>query len=359
MDYTPVKSDASSSPSVTLTSEAQKLEVKVKSAKLPRELFDKALDQIKRAKFSLQYGTGFNQLEVVSRYIDWICALPWDAKTSDQLDIEKALQVMDKNHHGLGTIKKRVLEYLSILKLQDKESDITFHAPTLLFVGLAGTGKTTFAMSIAQTLGRKFARIPFGGLSSPLDLRGMSKVQPEAEPGAIIKALRRVGSRNPVILLDELDRVAPEAHGAIMGVLVELMDPEQNANFIDHYIDFPFDLSQIMFIATANNTKNIPTALMDRLEIVQMPSYSDQDKIAIAKDYILPRLLRESGLPQDALTVEDAVWQKIARMSGYDPGIRSVQRKAKTMVRRAAYKVVRGEGTKFAITEGNVKEYID
>ena len=190
-------------------------------------------------------------------------------------------------------------------------------------------------------------------------MRGFSKVQPEAEPGVVIKALRRIGSRNPVILLDELDRVAPEAKGAIMGVLLELLDPEQNSQFTDHYIDFPFDLSQVIFVATANNSQNISTAVMDRLEVIQMPSYSDEEKIVIARDFIMPRLLQESGMTLDNVTVNDGVWKNIARMSGFDPGIRSVERKVESIVRRVAYKVVKGEGNKFVVTEENAREYIE
>jgi len=327
---------------------------------MPEQLLDKALAQIQMINLSLKYSGNLNQLETASKYIDWIVSLPWVNKTEDLLDIKKAKQIMDKNHFGLESVKKRILEYLSILTLQKQRLKLeSFHAPILLFVGLAGSGKTTFAKSIAETLGRKFIRIPFGGLSSALDLRGLSKVQPEAEPGQIIKALRRVNSKNPVILLDELDRVSPEARGAVMGVLLELLDPEQNANFVDHYIDYPFDLSSVVFVTTANNTTNISTAVMDRLEVIQMPSYTDQEKITIAKNYILPKLLGESGLSSENLIIEDGVWQKIARLSGYDPGIRSVERHTEMIVRKVAYKFVNGEATQFIINEGNAKEYLE
>lgn len=344
----------------TALSEIKKLEEKIKGAKLPQGLFEKASSYIERINLSLKYGGNVSQLEVVAKYFDWIVSLPWETKTEDILDIKRAKEIMDKNHFGLETIKKRILEYLSILILQKQQlKQEAFHAPILFFVGLAGTGKTTFAKSVAETLGRKFARIPFGGLSSALDLRGLSKVQPEAEPGQIIKSLRRVGSRNAVILLDEIDRTTPEARGATMGVLIELLDPEQNASFFDYYIDYPFDLSQVLFIATANNTNNISTAVMDRLEIIQMPSYSDQEKITIAKNYILPQLLKDSGLTAENIKIDDLIWQRIARISGYDPGIRSVERYIEAIVRKVAYKVVNGEGTSFVVNEGNVREYLE
>jgi ATP-dependent Lon protease len=339
--------------------EIQKLEAKLGAVQLPSELYEKAHQQLERLNLSLKYGGNVNQLDLVSKYFDWITAIPWTKKTEDTLDIQKAKEIMDKNHHGLEVIKKRILEYLSILTLQKKNSATEeYHAPVLFFVGLAGTGKTTFAKSIADSLGRKFIRIPFGGLSSALDLRGLSRVQMEAEPGALIKSICRVGVKNPVILLDELDRITPEARAAVMGVLIELLDPEQNSHFTDHYIDYPIDLSQVIFVATANNTQNISTAVMDRLEVIQMPSYSDSEKVVIAKNYILPRLLKESGIPAGVLTIEDVVWQKVARQAGFDPGIRSVERYAEGIVRKVAYEYVSGKATTFNVGELNMKDYI-
>lgn len=342
-----------------ILAEIQKLEVKLGTVQLPGDLYEKAHLQLERLNLSLKYGGNANQLDLISKYFDWITAIPWVKKTEDILDIAKAKEIMDRNHYGLDSIKKRIFEYLSILILQKKNNTSdSYHAPILFFVGLAGTGKTTFAKSIAESLGRKFIRIPFGGLSSALDLRGLSRVQMEAEPGLLIKSICRVGVKNPVILLDELDRITPESRAAVMGVLIELLDPEQNSHFIDHYIDYPIDLSQVIFVATANNTQNISTAVMDRLEVLQMPSYSDLEKITIAKNYILPRLLKESGLPQGTLTIEDIVWQKIARQAGFDPGIRSVERYAEGIVRKVAFEYVSGKAVAFNIGEINMKEYI-
>lgn len=344
----------------SINTDLQALEAKIKSVQMPAPLADKANSQIQRVLLSLKYGGSMNQIEIVSKYIDWITTLPWAKKTEDSLNITSAKTIMDKNHYGLEDIKKRILEYLSVLAIQKQKGNMNeFHAPVLFFVGLAGTGKTTFAKSVAETLGRAFIRIPFGGLSSAIDLRGLSKVNPEAEPGQIVKAIRRVGTCNPVVLLDELDRITPEAKGAIMGVLIELLDPEQNINFIDHYIDYPFDLSHIIFIATANNTNNISTAVMDRLEVIQMPSYTDKEKVIISKNYIFPRMVNETGLTSENITVEDSVWQKIARMSGYDPGLRSVERRIEGIIRRVAFKMINGEGNKFAISEANAKEYFE
>lgn len=344
----------------TSLSEIEKLKTRLQQSHLPANLMEKASQQIERVNLTFKYGGNLSQLDITTKYIDWIISLPWNVKTQDVLDITKAKEVLDKNHFGLEKIKKRVLEYLSVLIVQKQKLQTeTFHAPSLFFIGLAGTGKTTFAHSVAESLGRRFIRIPFGGLSSALDLRGQSKTSPEAEPGMIMRALRRAGTRNPVILLDELDRITPEAKAAIMGVLIELLDPGQNNNFTDYFLDYPFDLSEVLFIATANNTNYISTAVMDRLEVIQMPSYTDDEKIAIAKNYVLPRYLKDSGLTSDNVTIDDAVWTKIARPLGFDAGIRTLERTVEGIVRKAAYKMVSGQGTKFVINDANVKEFLD
>jgi len=340
-------------------SEIEKLKSLLQSADLPSLLHDKAGQQIERIYLTLKHGGNLSQLDITAKYIDWIVNLPWNKKTDDILDINHAKQILDKNHFGLEKIKQRVSEYLSVLVLQKQQvSHEDFHAPSLFFVGLAGTGKTTFAKSVAEALGRKFMRIPFGGLSSALDLRGQSKTSPEAEPGMIVRALRKAGTRNPVILLDELDRITPESRAAIMGVLIELLDPEQNNNFTDYFIDYPLDLSQVLFIATANNTNNISTAVMDRLETIQMSSYTDEEKIAIAKNYVFPRYIKEVGLTPENIKIEDSVWMKITRPLGFDSGMRSLERTIEGIARRVAYKIVKGEGTNFVINDVNVREYL-
>lgn len=338
----------------------KKLVDKVNNTQLPDRLKQKAYEQIERIGLVLKYGGNFAQIDMTEKYIEWITSLPWFKTTEDHLNLDEAKAMLDKDHYGAEKVKQRVLEYLSILNLQRKKINVqTYHTPVLFFVGLVGTGKTTFAISIAKTLGRKFIRIPFGGLSSALDLRGQSKTKPESEPGMIIKGLRRVGTKNPVILLDELDRVDPEARASIMGVLVELLDPEQNSAFTDYFIDYPFNLSQALFIATANNTRNISTAVMDRLEVIQMPSYTDEEKIVIAKNYILPRFLKESGLNPDSIKVDDSVWQKITRPLGYDAGVRGLERTIEGIVRRVAFKIIKGEGTSFTINDSNLKAYLE
>jgi len=340
-------------------SEIQKIQSQLQSASLPANLHDKAVQQIERINLSLKYGGNLSQLDITAKYIDWITTLPWNKKTQDILDIKKAKEILDKNHYGLEKIKNRILEYLSILIIQKQKLNIdTFKAPSLFFIGLAGTGKTTLAQSIAEALGKKFVRIPFGGLSSAYDLRGQAKNSPMAEPGMIIRALRRAQSKNPVILLDELDRIVPEKKAEVMGVLIELLDPEQNLNFNDYFVDYPFDLSKVLFIATANNTNTISTAVLDRLEVIQMPSYNDEEKIAIGKRFILPKYLKESGLTQENIQITDKVWASIARRLGFDSGMRSFERTIGGIVRKVAHRIVSGQGPNFVINEENIREYL-
>ena len=207
-------------------------------------------------------------------------------------------------------------------------------------------------------MNRRFVRIPFGGLGSALDLRGQSRLHPDAEPGLIIKALRRAKTRNPVLLLDEIDRVTDASRADIMGVLVELLDPEQNAQFTDHYLDYPFDLSAVLFVATANNTRNIATAVLDRLEVIQMPSYTDEEKTTIAKDYILPRVLIESGLSADNLTIDDDVWSKVVRPLGFDAGLRTLERTIEGICHQLARSIVAGQAKHFHLTKANITNYL-
>ncbi|MFZ2976147.1 MAG: AAA family ATPase, partial [Candidatus Moraniibacteriota bacterium] len=263
-----------------LTAELTKLKSLIDSSKLPDDLRLKADELLLRLTRMVDTGIYSVEYDRSAHYIQWLASLPWGIYTPDKLDIVAAAASMDKTHYGMKDPKDRILEYLSTIKLRmDQGGEKIVRAPAIFLVGLVGTGKTTFAYSLAETLGRKFARIPFGGLGSARDLRGKSRLFTEAEPGAIVKAIKESGSMNPIILLDEIDRVGSDERADIMGVLVELLDPTQNSHFLDHYLDHPIDLSQVLFVATANNTTNVATAVLDRLELIQMPSYTDEEKI--------------------------------------------------------------------------------
>lgn len=336
------------------------LNQKVAESEVPQELKERVslrLDQLSKLTESPTFLPEFDR---INNYIDWIVTLPWNKRTVDQLDLNRAREVLDLHHFGLVEIKERILEYLSVMKLKQAQgNDAEFsRAPVLCFVGLVGTGKTTIAYSIAEAMGRQIARIPFGGMEDALDLRGQSRVHAEAEPGKIIKAIKAAQSRNAVILLDEIDRVTDAGRASIMGVLVELLDPTQNNAFVDHYVDFPFDLSQCLFIATANNTTNIATAVMDRLEPILMPSYTDTEKITIGKQYILPKAMQEAGLSPDTVIFDEDVWTSIVRPLGFDSGIRTLERTTAGIVRKVARMKVEGKGEAFHITKDNVKEFL-
>lgn len=348
---------------LSLDNQIQKLEQRLQSAALPPDLMEKINSMLTVLKVSLKSGTGtFVNYESIETYIDWILELPFNKETRDMMDLNKVKQTLDKNHYGLDTVKNDILEYLSALILNMQSEDTKqVRAPILCLVGLVGTGKTSLAISIAEAMGRRFERIPFGGMGDSLALRGQSRAFSDAEPGQVIKKLAHSQSKNSVILLDELDRVAEAARADIMGVLVELLDPEQNNAFTDHYIDYPFDLSHVLFIATANNTTHISTAVLDRLQIIQMPSYTDEEKTMIAKNYLFPKVKKETGLSHMNLIVDDTLWPTIIRPLGYDSGIRSLERTIETMARRVARMVIEGKlkpnGT-FMINAGNVKQFL-
>jgi ATP-dependent Lon protease len=346
-----------------MESAAQEIKVlidRVTKADLPDKLRDLVLIRLNQLTKLTNSPSFLPEFDSVEKYIDWITILPWNKRTQDTLDLENARKILETHHYGLEDIKTRVLEYMSVMKLKIEkgESKDIYRAPILCFVGLVGTGKTTIAYSIAEALGRPIARIPFGGMGDPLDLRGQSRMHAEAEPGKIIKALRDTQTRNPVILLDEIDRVTEQGRSSIMGVLVELLDPKQNYAFVDHYIDFPFDLSEALFIATANNTTSIATAVMDRLEPIAMPSYTDQEKIVIGQKYILPATLKASGLPTEALKIDDDVWANIVRPLGYDAGIRTLERNIDGVVRKVARTIVEGKAKDVHVTSANVKTFM-
>lgn len=334
-----------------------KLQQKIQQAQLPVDVSVRLGEELARVMLSLKGNQFGPETDIQINFINFICGLPWNKKSQDILDLERAKQILDKNHYGLEGIKNRILEYLAVLLLNQRTGHQA-KQPVLALVGLVGSGKTSLAYSIAEILGRPIVRLPFGGLGSALQLRGESKVKPEAEPGLIMKALKRASVNNPVILLDEVDRVAEAGRADIMGVLVELLDPEQNSNFLDHYVGFSFDLSQVLFIATANNTGNIATAVLDRLEIIEMPFYNDEQKIMIGKNYLLPQSLTEAGLDVKIVQIDDDTWPAIVRPLGFDGGIRSLKRSIDLMVRKFARMVVEGRGGPFEVTTANLHEYL-
>jgi len=348
--------------------EIEGLSQQVEQATLPPELKEKLRRMVESLRRMARFRTYTAEYESISRYVALATSLPWDRRTEDNLSLERAQKILDQNHYGMSSVKERILEYVAVLNLTKKKRGTKVEqltgplavtrASVLCFVGLPGIGKTSVAYSIAEALNRKFIRIAMGGMGSAAQLRGRSRAFPQSEPGQVLKGISRVDSKNPVILFDEIDRVAEEARTEVMGVLLELLDPEQNAEFYDHYLDFPFDLSEVLFICSANHTRNIANAVLDRLEVINMPAYNDEEKKVIGRDFLLPRAMRACGLSENQLEIEDSLWAQIVRPLGYDAGIRTLERTVNGICRKVAKKIVEGKAQKVTLTAKNIDEYL-
>ncbi len=308
------------------------------------------------------------EFEGVDKYIDWITRIPWGVVSEDNLDIQNARQILDSTHYGMDTVKEMILDYIATMQLKkftknrgvgNQEGNIPT-IPTLLFVGLQGIGKTSIAQSIAKSMGRKFARVSLGAVGDVRTLRGVPRHEMDSEPGQIIKALVRTGTMNPVILIDEIEKSSQNKglHNDIMAALLEILDPEQNATFVDHYVDYPVDLSQVFFICTANNLGGLSAALLDRLEVIRFMSYTDTEKEVIAKSYILPKVFANMGLSADYIQISQEVWPLLIRPVGFDAGIRQLERNIATLARSAAREIVSGKPVPIVITAENLKRYV-
>ncbi len=338
------------------------LKQKVASSAAPEELKVQMGTMIQRLERMARTGVYSREYDIMNNYVDWVIKYPWDKYADENLDIMNVKKVLDSNHYGLDSVKERILQYMAVRKLllDKKDFKAVEKSPVICMVGLQGIGKTTMAKSIAKALNRPFYRISMGAIGSVLEVRGRDKSIEGAEPGQIVKAIVRTGVRNPVILLDELDKASGQSGllADVMATMLEILDPEQNTTYRDHYIDFPIDLSQIMFIVSGNKLGTFSAALMDRLEIIKMPSYTDEEKQVIARDYLLPRVRASTGLLEDQLQFTPDIWPMILRPLGYDSGIRSLQRLIENMAREAALQIVMGEKTKVIISPENFKAYL-
>ncbi|MHC5146087.1 MAG: endopeptidase La, partial [Planctomycetota bacterium] len=279
------------------TEELRELQEKIKKAKMPETVQAEAVRELDRLAKTPMASPDYG---VIRTYLDWICELPWAIETEDRLEIDKARRVLNKDHYGLEKIKRRILEFLAVRKLNPDGK-----SPILCFSGPPGVGKTSLGKSIARAMGRKFIRISLGGIRDEADIRGHRRTYIGALPGRILQELRKCGSKNPVFMLDEMDKIGQDFRGDPASALLEVLDPEQNNSFTDHYLDQPFDLSDVMFIGTANYTEPIPAALMDRMEVLRLPGYTQNEKLRIAKKYLVVRQLKEHGLNKDRLTIKD------------------------------------------------------
>ena len=312
------------------------------------------------------------EAQVIRTYLEWIAELPWNTRSEDSLDLTRAEQVLEEDHYGLRDVKERVLEFLAVRQLREKEAkgelavgaaDIPGQAddrvlskgPILLFVGPPGTGKTSIAKSIARAMGRKYVRISLGGARDEADIRGHRRTYVGAMPGRIIQGMKQAGTKNPVFLLDEVDKLGVSFQGDPAAALLEVLDPAQNDSFTDHYLGVPFDLSEVLFIATANFLEYIPAPLLDRLETVDFTGYTELEKLAIAKQYLVPRQLKENGLSGERLVIEDGAIREITGSYTREAGVRQLERELGRLSRKVARRVAVDGGEKIVVTDADVR----
>jgi ATP-dependent Lon protease len=332
------------------TVEIEDYRKKIKRAKMPKEADKEAIKQLKRLE---QMHPDSAEATVSRNYLDWLVDLPWAKSSRDRFDIVGAKSVLEKDHYGLNKVKDRILEYLSVRKLNPK-----MKGPILCFVGPPGVGKTSLGQSIARALKRKFIRISLGGIRDEAEIRGHRRTYIGALPGRILQGLKQCDSNNPVFMMDEIDKLGADFRGDPSSALLEALDPEQNFAFSDHFINIPFDLSKVVFILTANLTDTIPSALLDRMEVIPLSGYTQEEKIVIAKNYLIPRQIKENGLKARSTTISSGALQQMITEYTSEAGLRNLEREISAICRKVARKIAEGQKGPFAVTKTNLHKYL-
>lgn len=332
------------------TSEAQELREQIEQAKMPKQVKEKALQEVDRFE---KMPPMVAESVVVRNYIDWLLALPWAKSTRDRLDIDEAQAILNEDHYGLTDVKDRILEYLAIRKLAKK-----MKGPILCFVGPPGVGKTSLAKSVARALQRKFVRISLGGVRDEAEIRGHRRTYVGAMPGRIIQGMKQAESKNPVFLMDEIDKMAMDFRGDPASALLEVLDPEQNNTFSDHFIEVPFDLSKVLFITTANMEYAIPRPLLDRMEVIYLPGYTEHEKLQIVIRHLIPKQLEEHGLNSKQLAMSDNALLKIIREYTREAGVRNLERQIATICRKVARDIVAEKATNIQVSSKTLEKWL-
>jgi len=330
--------------------EINELREKVEAAGMPEEIKARAIKEIDRMS---RIPSASPEVGVIRTYVDWLVSLPWNVSTDDQLDIKTAAKILDEDHYGLEKIKERILEYLAVRTLAD-----TIRSPILAFVGPPGVGKTSLGRSIARAMGRKFVRMSLGGIHDEAEIRGHRRTYIGALPGRIIQNIKTAGSNNPVFMLDEVDKIGMDFRGDPSSALLEVLDPEQNNTFQDNYLEVPFDLSKALFIATGNLLDPIPPALRDRMEIVQLPGYTEHEKIEIGKRFLIPKQMTNHGLKPKNIEITDEAMVQLVRSYTKEAGVRNIEREIANIMRKVARAVAEGRKRKIVVDVKKLEDYL-